>query len=77
MEPTPLTKFQRRFWLTNTASFAAVWALIMYMGRAFDGELAFPIGVFFVVVALVSAMLRAYIRDKKAEYLAKSFPWVR
>lgn len=49
----------------------------MYNGRAFDGELVFPVGVFVVVIAAVSAMLRAYIRDKKAEDLAKLFPWMR
>jgi len=73
----PLTKFQRKFWLANTATFAAVCALVMYNGRAFEGELAFPIGVFLFVVALGSAMLRSYIRDKNAEDLAKSFPWMR
>jgi hypothetical protein len=77
MSPKPLTKLQRKFWLANTATFAAVFGLVMYNGRAFDGELAFPVGVFLVVVTLVSAMLRAYIRDKKAEDLAKLFPWMR
>jgi hypothetical protein len=77
MSPRPLTNFQRKFWLANTATFAAVFGLVMYNGRAFDGELVFPVGVFVVVIAAVSAMLRAYIRDKKAEDLAKLFPWMR
>lgn len=73
----PLTKLQRKFWLVNTAAFASVFGLVMYNGMTFDGELAFPVGVYLVVVALVAAMLRAYIRDKKAEDLAKLFRWMR
>ncbi len=72
MASRKLTPFQRRAWLTNTASFALVMAAIMYLGRAFDGDLGFPVAVYLVIVLIVSALLRAYLRDKDAHHS----PWL-
>jgi predicted Na+-dependent transporter len=47
-------------------------AAIMYLGRAFDGDLGFPVAVYLVIVLIVSALLRAYLRDKDAHHS----PWL-
>jgi predicted Na+-dependent transporter len=48
-------------------------AAIMYLGRAFDGDLGFPVAVYLVIVLIVSALLRAYLRDKDAQHSPRLF----
>ncbi len=71
MRSTRLTAFQRRAWLANTVTFALVMAAVMYLGKAFDGELAFPVAVYIAVVLIVSALLRAYLRDKDERHFLR------
>ena len=73
MASKSLTPFQRRAWLTNTVSFALVLAAVMYLGKAFEGDLGFPVAVYLVVVLIVSALLRTYLRDKDEEHFSRLF----
>jgi predicted Na+-dependent transporter len=46
-------------------------AAVMYFGKAFDGELGFPIAVYVVIVLIVSALLRAYLLDKDEHHFSR------
>ncbi len=73
MASKSLTPFQRRAWLANTLTFALTFAAIMYLGKAFDGDLGFPVAVYVLVVLIVSALLRVYLRDKDEDHLFRLF----
>jgi hypothetical protein len=45
----------------------------MYLGKAFDGDLGFPVAVYVLVVLIVSALLRVYLRDKDEDHLFRLF----
>jgi hypothetical protein len=44
----------------------------MYFGKAFDGELAFPVAVYIANVLIVSALLSAYLWDKDERRFSKN-----